>query len=320
VEYLVDILMPVYNHEKFIGQALQGVVEQKADFKFRLLIGEDCSTDGTRMIIEQYQKKFPSVIFPFFREENLGPYKNSGLLFDEIRSKYVALCEGDDFWTDPLKLQRQVDFLEGHPEYAICAHAVYEFLEDKKTLNCLSEQPRTYTIEDLAELGNFIPTVSTVYRNPYEKMPEWFITCPVGDFPLHMLNAARGKIFYLPEPMAVYRKFTGIHGPKPLAKRYIPWYKTLDILVGRFNDAKIDMLLRRQQARCIVYWYENDAEDLVVEHAPLAKEVLDMAVARTTLQMARFKTKFLLLSIVKKLSLSVRHNTLVNKFSKTKNK
>ncbi len=164
-DYLVDILMPVYNHEKFIDDALAGVVMQKTSFKYRLIIGEDFSTDGTRAIIESYVVKYPNIIDAFYREKNLGPYGNSGLLFKEMKAKYIAICEGDDYWTDPLKLQKQVEFMESNPDYSICYHLVNILNADghfeRETLNTVSE-PRTYTLVDLAQGEHYSHSFSSI--------------------------------------------------------------------------------------------------------------------------------------------------------------
>ncbi len=296
---------------------------QKTKYPFEIIVHDDASTDGTASIVRQYEAKFPDLFANIYQSENQfskSILSVTKITFGAARGKYLALCEGDDYWTDPLKIEKQIDFLEANPEYTACAHAVYELSEHGKEINQATTEPRTYTIEDLAEHGNFLPTTSSVFRNTFEPIPDWFSLAPIGDFLVHMVNASRGKIYYMPEPMAVYRKFTGYHGPQTLTKRYLQLYKTLDVLIGRFNDEKIDRLLRRQQAKCIVYWYNNDAGEIVSEQAPLVNEVLEMVMIKTTLHMARFKLPFLVASVIKKISLLLRHNPVVNKLDSLKTK
>ena len=119
---LVSICMVSYNHEKWIGQAIEGVLRQETAFPFELVIGEDCSTDGTKEIIQAFSNKYPSVIRAFYNRGNIGLSDNFSQLLNKCHGKYIAICEGDDFWTDPNKLQKQVEFLEANPECVICSH------------------------------------------------------------------------------------------------------------------------------------------------------------------------------------------------------
>ena len=120
--YMVDIPMCTYNHEKYIAQTIESILMQKTDFKIRLFIGEDCSIDNTRKIVKQYAEKYPDIIFPVYHNENIGAVRNSEILLKKCTAKYIALLDGDDYWTDPYKLQKQVDFLEKNPEYSLCSH------------------------------------------------------------------------------------------------------------------------------------------------------------------------------------------------------
>jgi glycosyltransferase involved in cell wall biosynthesis len=264
--YLVDILMPVYNQEKFIQDALNGVVMQKTSFKYRLVIGEDFSTDRTRSIIERYVREYPDIIEAFYREKNLGPYGNSGLLFKEMKAKYIAICEGDDYWTDPFKLQKQVDFMESNPEYSICYHLVEILNADGKfepeTLNT-SVMPRTYTVQDLA-LGNIIHTPSVLFRNGLiGEFPEWFTKCAAADYVMHMLNARKGKIYFMPEVMAVYRIHSGgIWSKVNLTGRTKKWLETLGYLIDEFEtDPSVQSVLKYKYAEQMNLLSELYAEE-----------------------------------------------------------
>ena len=126
----VSVHMITYNHERFIAQAIEGVLMQQTDFAVELVIGEDCSTDGTRAIVRRYGERYPERIRLLLQERNLGARANALATLNACRGQYIALCEGDDYWTDPTKLQKQVDFLESHPECSLCFHRVLVVYED----------------------------------------------------------------------------------------------------------------------------------------------------------------------------------------------
>lgn len=124
-EILVSISCITYNHAPYIRECLDGFMMQKTNFAFEVLIHDDASTDGTADIIREYEAKYPDVIKPIYEEENQwvkGRRGSAVFNFPRAKGKYIALCEGDDYWTDPLKLQKQVDFLEANPEYVMCTH------------------------------------------------------------------------------------------------------------------------------------------------------------------------------------------------------
>ncbi len=203
----VSILMVTYNHEKFISQAIESVLMQKVDFEYELIIGEDCSTDNTRQIVIDYQKKYSDRIRLLLPNVNLGAHKNFFNTFKTCQGQYIALLEGDDYWISPDKLQRQVDFLDEHPKYAICFHNAIIFWEDNRQPPGLfrHKQKETSSIEDLL-IENFIPTASVMYRNGLIKnFPQWFHELSMGDWVIHILNAQYGNIWYINEVMSAYR-------------------------------------------------------------------------------------------------------------------
>ena len=124
-DLMVSVLCTAYNHEQYLRDALEGFVTQKTDFPFEVLVNDDVSTDGTREIIREYAERYPAIIRPFYQEQNLYSQHLDVyqlVFYPNARGKYVAFCEGDDYWTDPSKLQIQVDFLEAHPDYSACVH------------------------------------------------------------------------------------------------------------------------------------------------------------------------------------------------------
>lgn len=203
--------MAVYNHEKYIRQAIEGVLMQKTDFEIELLIHEDASTDDSATIIREYEKAFPDIIKPIYQTENQHSKENSiswTYIYPKAKGKYIALCEGDDYWTDPNKLQIQVDYLENHPEYSMCFHAADKVNEEGKLIELI--QPSTdefsYTVLDLLTTDDHCTTATMVFRKKFiGKKPEFFSKCSVGDYPMKLLLASFGELRYIPKNMAAYR-------------------------------------------------------------------------------------------------------------------
>ena len=212
-EICVSIFMLTYNQEKFIGQAIESILEQKTDFKYQLVIGEDCSTDNTRVICEKFAKENPVKIKLLPSERNLGLINNFIRTFKECTGKYVAICDGDDYWIDSLKLQKQVNFLENNADYSIVFTAI-KFLYPNGTSHEVvwDELKETSNFDDLI-LSNFIPSVTALFRNKQgeENFPHWINRFPYGDWPIYLWTTKNGdKIKYLKECTAVYRKEIGV--------------------------------------------------------------------------------------------------------------
>jgi len=209
-EPFVSVKMKTYNQEKYIGQAIESVLAQKTDFSYELIIGEDCSTDCTREIVFQYQKKYPKVIRVVTSEKNVGLRKNALRILKSARGKYIAHCEGDDYWCDPLKLQKQVDIMEADPSISMCFHAViYEYMDSsgKKKIKRYHKGNYFFPIKDvIIQGGRFYKLVSAIVnRSIFNTIPDWYIQSPVTDSALSLLAALNGRIYYLNEVMAVYR-------------------------------------------------------------------------------------------------------------------
>jgi len=236
----LSILMITYNHEKYVAQALDSILMQVTDFSYEIVIGEDCSTDSTRTILRQYHERYPDRIRLILPEKNLGMMRNFVETYYACEGEYVAILDGDDYWTSPYKLQKQVDFLDSHPDFAICFHNasyLWEIEDRPSTLFCKEDQQEVTVFEDLL-VDNFIPTLTCMFRNRlFGAFPDWIFGLKFGDWPLHVLNAQFGKIGYLNEPMAVYRvhsagAVSGIHTDEAKMIEYIQgmiqFYQTMD--------------------------------------------------------------------------------------------
>ncbi|HVS95598.1 MAG TPA: glycosyltransferase [Puia sp.] len=208
-DFILDLPMCVYKHERYIAQAIEGVVSQKTSFRYRLLIGEDCSPDRSREIIRDYAARYPDRIVPYFHQKNIGVVENSKMLLKACTSKYIALCDGDDYWSDPYKLELQIRFLEENPRFVGCFHNAEERYEDDPDaasyLYCNFPSATSVSFKDLSS-GNLMPTCSIVYRNGlFGQFPDWYHTLKMGDWPLHLLNAQFGDFWYIPKVMGVHR-------------------------------------------------------------------------------------------------------------------
>lgn len=207
-DIIVSACIITYNQEKYIEQCLQGAVEQKVNFSYEIIVGDDCSTDRTSEIIRRYSAQYPSLIKHLRREKNLGMNKNWVETIKNCSGRYIAICEGDDYWTDPNKLQKQVEFLDSHSEFSLSFHnalIVYENGNNQTIPFCDPDQKATSALPDIIK-KNFIPTASIVFRKAnVENIPNWFNKIKTADWALHILNARHGKLGYLNEIMSVYR-------------------------------------------------------------------------------------------------------------------
>lgn len=204
----VSIVSISYNQEKFIKHTIDSFIEQQTDFSFEVIIADDASTDRTPKIIQDCASKYPDIIRPILRKKNIGAVANSIDSLKAAKGKYVALCEGDDYWTDPNKLQLQVDFLEKNPDYALCFHPVDVLFEGETTHYTFPDNldKDYFTLSNLLE-SNYIQTNSVMYRKQtYDNLPEKILPL---DWYIHIYHAQFGKIGFINNKMSVYRKHPG---------------------------------------------------------------------------------------------------------------
>ena len=213
-DIMVSICCLSYQHRDYITQALDSFLKQDCDFRVEILIHDDASKDGTREIIERYADRYGDVIRPLYEEENQyqkGIRNLSGVYnFPRARGKYIAMCEGDDFWLDIRKLSTQVAIMEDHPECSMCCHAARIVSMDDSFRELAQLRPYHndgfIETEDIISRPVNIPTSSLLFRTEYAKeLPDWYYQCPVGDIPLHLFMALKGRVFYINRPMSAYR-------------------------------------------------------------------------------------------------------------------
>jgi glycosyltransferase involved in cell wall biosynthesis len=279
---LVSIMCLTYNHASFIRQCLDGFIMQKTSFPIEAVIHDDASTDGTADIIREYEKKYPDIIKPIYQEENQYS-KGLGILtqvFLKLRGKYIAWCEGDDYWTDENKLQKQIDFLEVNGDFSICFHEVKILKENELIDDYIT--PKVSDVTDIYDLakGNFMHTPSVVYRKNEQAYKDFaeFGKMPVGDYPLHMLNARYGKIKKFSDVMAVYRVGVGVWSSAGGEFIYTNWLKLLDILLDFFkNDEKIIFALTYQYGQTALHLCDVYKNKVSI----LEKELISLRNSRT---------------------------------------
>ncbi len=251
----VSVCMITYNQEKYIRQAIEGVLLQQTNFDFELVIANDCSSDTTDSIIQNLIQNHPNGfrIKYFKQSENIGMMPNFVFAMQQCTAKYVALCEGDDYWIDPLKLKKQVDFLENNQEYVLCFHKVNILNTNNEIVDdFITKIPENYeTLITLAQLGNYIHTPSVVFRNIIKEFPFEFLKTPIGDYFLYLLLAEHGKIKHLEEIMCVYRYGVGVFSSESrisFAKSNLNLYTCL---VSYFEDEKIKKILLERQLSAV---------------------------------------------------------------------
>lgn len=263
VKPLVSISCPVFNHENYIRDAIEGFLMQKTTFPVEIIIHDDASTDGTAVIIEEYQKLYPQLIKPIYQKINqysLGKSIGS-FIREKALGKYIAVCEGDDFWTDASKLQRQVEILENNPGIMLSTHAGKKV--DTKSGKLVEKiRPIEYDGVLLAKNiitnhGGYIVTSSYVYRKSlFSDSPDYLSIGPAPDYALHLLAIAKGNIHYIDEYLSVYR--TNVSGS------YISNYDKLSL------DKKIEIEVKRAKMLHAYNEYSNQKFEVYINRKLLS--------------------------------------------------
>ena len=272
---LVSIKCTVYNHEPYLRQCLDGFVMQKTNFPFEAIVHDDASTDGSAAIIREYAEKYPDIIKPIYETENqyskkdgsLGRIMNAAIHPD---AKYIAICEGDDYWIDPLKLQKQVDYLESHPDYGLVFSDCKVFYHDTNNLHFerkdSSEFPANDSFFNILLSKNVIPTLSVLIRKTCYFDAINFINGPIWDRMLWIYLSTITKFHYIDEPTCVYRilKESASHSESPirLLKNWDKGTRDLLAMLAKMNltydDMKTFVSIRAKYLLFLSYQAKDD--------------------------------------------------------------
>ena len=248
---LVSVHIITYNQESYVARAIEGALQQQTDFAVEIVVGEDCSQDGTRDIVLRYQREHPARVRVITSDRNVGSFENSNRVLRTCRGKYLAICDGDDYWTDPRKLQKQVDFLEAHPEYSLCCHDVDVICDGVPRSRTFVEfTPDTFSFDD-AVRGHFIPTASIVF--PLERsaaIPSWLQGFIGVDIFLELLLLDQGPGRYIHETMAVKVDNPGGISRIPMTRTEIAvclrrMYRRLDLQTERRHHDVLNWKIAR---------------------------------------------------------------------------
>lgn len=260
---VVSVCMICYNQEKYMSQAIEGVLMQKTSFPVQLVIGEDCSTDGTLAICKEYASKNPDKINLLPSVKNLGAMNNFVRTLAACNGRYIAICEGDDYWTDPDKLQRQVEFLDKNAEFQFAFHDVVVHNENTKIDFYRVGDRVIDKVVDLKSViaQNNIATASIVFRNniDFQNLPQWFYkNGQKGDYGLVVTLAERGRGQFFPQKMSVYRVHDGgIWSGQNIDKRYIADEFFYGVLFDYFEDPDIKSVVAKKRKYANYSWGVN---------------------------------------------------------------
>lgn len=261
-EIKVSVCVVTYNHAPYIRECLDNILMQETNFLFEVLVNDDCSTDGTTEIIREYENKNPDIIKPIYHDENMynrhiGYYPN--ILFPMARGKYIACCDGDDYWTDNKKLQKQFDIMEQNPQYSLCHHR-YSILANGRVKDVNLDLPPVQNLIEAAETAR-IQTTAMFFRKPTESLrPNNFKhQYHIYQFFWAIRLAEFGDIYYINESMSIARSHEGgIYNGSNLCKKFqmsigniinmIDWYS-----YGNSKPKVVLVLKRRAKRRALSY-------------------------------------------------------------------
>ena len=281
---MVSVIMITYGHEQFIKQAIEGVLMQQCDFEVELIIANDCSPDNTDSVVNQIIENHPNSNWIRYTRHtsNKGMTPNFVWALKQVNAKYIALCEGDDYWTDPLKLKKQVDFLEANSKYSMCFTSVKKYYHNKKIYKNwhLELKQKEYSTKEI--IYNFlVPTCSAVFRydenSNYEKLFENknFI---FSDMILWLFLLEKGSIFCLPFESAVYRRNDSsitAEMPLELQLRLLNQHEEIAISFdGKYKDVEKKYLSRqymvislklliKKDSRCTEYFWKSINKSII---------------------------------------------------------
>jgi glycosyltransferase involved in cell wall biosynthesis len=233
----VSVLTVTYNHERYIAECLESSLGQVTNFPFEVVVGEDGSRDGTPALVQAFQDRHPARVRARIRARNVGPHQNMLDGFADCRGEYVALLEGDDYWTAKDKLQRQVDLLDAHPEAAACFHQAVVVDEHGGAQHVKPlESDGAFDLSRLLR-ENFVPTSSLMFRrSAFTGFPRWYFEVRAGDWLLVFLLMGQGRLIFIPEVLNAYRQHPANWSAQRVAGRIkdtIPLFERVPELLDR---------------------------------------------------------------------------------------
>lgn len=244
-EPVISIICNTFNQEKYIADALNSFLMQKVNVPFEVLVHDDASTDNTPKIIKEYEEKYPDIIKPIYQSENQyskGISITPQIQIPRAKGKYIAFCEGDDYWTDSDKLQMQLEFMENHPEYTLCCHAYSMVNKDRALIEERFDFPEDCDVPMARLIGNqlLVPQFATLFAR-YDCISQFtgnFLGKPSNDMIIRIFCATKGKLRYFNKNMSCYRRFTEGswtmrvgHDAKKMAEQirgYVPFLERLN--------------------------------------------------------------------------------------------
>ncbi|HET6495140.1 MAG TPA: glycosyltransferase [Thermoleophilia bacterium] len=262
----VSVLLLTYNHSRFLRHALDSALSQRTTFDVEIVIGEDCSSDGTRDMVIEFARSYPDRVRAVLSPTNLGECGNIAQTLAACRGDYVALLDGDDYWTADHKLQRQVDYLDAHPGCSLSFHNALAFHDDGAQESYPFNGPEQRAAPSLEDLwgGNFIATCAAMFRrSACPSLPSWYRMLPWGDWPLFILAARTGSLAFIDEPLGAYR----IHAAGAWSRlseveqilQVIGFYEAMNVNLALEYDGIIQtMIAKHYQALALAYERAGD--------------------------------------------------------------
>ncbi|MFT6841263.1 MAG: glycosyltransferase involved in cell wall biosynthesis [Psychroserpens sp.] len=273
---VVSVLMITYCHDNFIEEAINGVLMQVCDFDIQLILADDCSPDKTESVVNRIIREHPNGSWIKYKRhiENKGPVGNGIWALDQAKGKYIALCEGDDYWTDPLKLQKQVDFFEANADFAICGSLARRTYDNLSFQEDVEGEAGEFEQKDLAQ-RNFIPSASLLIKREHTiDLPCWFYDCPICDWPLLLICSNHGKIKIFEEQMVLRHVHAGgIWGGNIIGqnndKNILTLISMFDVIRDKFSPDINDILNNnylKQLIKLIEYYFKQQRFDEVGQY------------------------------------------------------
>lgn len=296
---LVSIICLVYNHENFVRDALDGFIMQKVNFPFEVIIHDDASTDNSSQIIREYERKYPDIIKPIYQTENQY-FKERGrvtkIVYGAAKGKYIALCEGDDYWTDPLKLQKQVDFLEQNPDHILCVGGFKNYNVNTgdygETIKYIDNKKMNYSFRLEDTLGFWMTkTLTALFRNDRQVLNQSMKYGYGRDVHLFYHLLKLGKGYYFTNILGVYRMHDeGVHSLQQKRTRFVAGYK----ISKELYETNKDNYTRRSYFRVVLNLlnyeiFKKEHGNFCVKKRQLFKEAISLL---------RTPREFMLLGII----------------------